>query len=109
MNLTLESGSALQPNSNISQLLMVPLQNTHSANSIVESDRMLMISGAVSDSSFGSASLVLFDGQTFIPYLTSMSAQGTLGYVSSLFYSIANFSFSQQSEHYPAYISCEYF
>lgn len=68
-----------------------------------------MISGAVSDSSFGSASLVLFDGQTFIPYLTSMSAQGTLGYVSSLFYSIANFSFSQQSEHYPAYISCEYF
>ncbi|KAF8554722.1 hypothetical protein OG21DRAFT_1439806 [Imleria badia] len=90
-------GSAFPANSNISQLLMVPLQNTHSSNSIVESDRMLMISGAVSDSTFGSASLVLFDGQTFIPYLASMTAQGTLGYVSSLFYSIANFSFSQQS------------
>jgi hypothetical protein len=90
-------GSALQANSNISQLRMVPLQNTHSSNSIVESDRMLMISGALSDSSFGSASLVLFDGQTFIPYITSMSAQGTLGYVASLFYSIANFSFGQQS------------
>lgn len=60
-----------------------------------------MISGALTDSSLGSASLVLFDGQTFIPYLASMSAQGTLGYVSSLFYSIANFSFNQQCEHFP--------
>ncbi|KAF8433112.1 cortical protein marker for cell polarity-domain-containing protein [Boletus edulis BED1] len=90
-------GSDFQADSNISQLLMVPLQNTHSSNSIVESDRVLMISGALSDSSFGTASVVLFDGQTFIPYLASMSAQGTLGYVSSLFYSIANFSFGQES------------
>ncbi|KAI9569562.1 cortical protein marker for cell polarity-domain-containing protein [Boletus coccyginus] len=90
-------GSAFQANSNISQLLMVPLQNTHSPNSVVESDRMLMISGTLSDSSFGSASQVLFDGQTFIPYLASVTAQGTLGYVSSVFYSIANFSFGQQS------------
>lgn len=100
VRLTLGSGSAFEANSNISQLLMVPLQDTHSSNSIVESDRMLMISGALSDSSFGSASLVLFDGQTFIPYLTSKSAQGTLGYVSSLFYSITNFSFSQQCKHF---------
>ena len=84
---------------------MVPLQNTHSSNNIVESDRMLMISGALSDPSFGSASLLLFDGQTFIPYLASVSAQGTLGYVSSLFYSIANFSFGQQCEHFPEYHS----
>ncbi|KIJ67669.1 hypothetical protein HYDPIDRAFT_107140 [Hydnomerulius pinastri MD-312] len=89
-------GSGLQGNSNISQLLMVPLQNTHSTNSIIESDRMLMVSGSLSDSSFGSASSALFDGQTFIPYFASMSAQGTMGYVSSLFYSIANFSFNQQ-------------
>ncbi|KAF9237843.1 cortical protein marker for cell polarity-domain-containing protein [Melanogaster broomeanus] len=90
------SGSGLQGNSNISQLLMVPLQNTHSSNSVIESDRMLMISGALSDSSFGSASSVLFDGQTFVPYIVSMSGQATMGYVLSLFYSITNFSFSQQ-------------
>ncbi|KAF9231428.1 cortical protein marker for cell polarity-domain-containing protein [Melanogaster broomeanus] len=42
------------------------------------------------------ASSVLFDGQTFIPYIVSMSGQATMGYVSSLFYSITNFSFSQQ-------------
>ncbi|KAF9227480.1 hypothetical protein BS17DRAFT_793946 [Gyrodon lividus] len=89
-------GSGLQGNSNISQLLMVPLQNTHNSNSVIESDRMLMISGTLSESSSGSASSVLFDGQTFIPYIVSMSAQGTMGYVSSLFYSITDFSFSQQ-------------
>ncbi|KAG0703224.1 cortical protein marker for cell polarity-domain-containing protein [Suillus ampliporus] len=89
-------GSSLQGNTNISQLLMVPLLNTHSANSIIESDRMLMISGALSDSSFGSASSVLFDGSSFIPYMATMTAQGALGSISSLFYSIANFSFTQQ-------------
>ncbi|KAI6121611.1 cortical protein marker for cell polarity-domain-containing protein [Pisolithus sp. B1] len=89
-------GTTLQGNSNISQLLMVPLQNTHSPNSVVESDRMLLVSGSLSDNSFGSASSVLFDGETFIPYISSLSAQGTMGFVSALFYSIANFSFVQQ-------------
>ncbi|OJA14510.1 hypothetical protein AZE42_04445 [Rhizopogon vesiculosus] len=90
-------GAPLQSNTNISQLLMVPLLNTHSANSIVESDRMLMVSGALSDPSFGSASSVLFDGSSFIPYMTTMTAQGALGSISSLFYSFANFSFNQQN------------
>ncbi|KAI6000478.1 cortical protein marker for cell polarity-domain-containing protein [Pisolithus albus] len=89
-------GTTLQGSSNISQLLMVPLQNTHSPNGVVESDRMLMVSGSLLDNSFGSASSVLFDGETFIPYISSLSAQGTMGFVSALFYSIANFSFTQQ-------------
>ncbi|KAG2148328.1 cortical protein marker for cell polarity-domain-containing protein [Suillus cothurnatus] len=89
-------GSSLQGTTNISQLLMVPLLNTHSANSIIESDRMLMITGALSDSSFGSASSVLFDGSSFIPYMATVTAQGAFGSISSLFYSLANFSFTQQ-------------
>jgi hypothetical protein len=89
-------GSSLQGSTNISQLLMVPLLNTHSANSIIESDRMLMITGALSDSSFGSASSVLFDGSSFIPYMATVTAQGAFGSISSLFYSLANFSFTQQ-------------
>ncbi|KAH7922374.1 hypothetical protein BV22DRAFT_1017405 [Leucogyrophana mollusca] len=89
-------GSSLEGTTNISQLVMVPLQNTHTANSIIESDRMLMVSGSLADSSFGSASAALFDGVNLIPYVTSVSAQGTLGYVSSLFYSFASFSFTQQ-------------
>lgn len=75
---------------------MVPLQNTHSTNGIIEPDRMLMVSGSLSDSTFGSASSVLFDGKTFIPYFASISAQGAFGFVSALVYSIANFSFVQQ-------------
>ncbi|KAG6332699.1 hypothetical protein ID866_6390 [Astraeus odoratus] len=90
-------GTTLQSSSNISQLLMVPLQNTHSPNGVIESDRMLMVSGSLSDPSFGSASSILFDGEAFIPYITSLSAQGTIGFISALFYSIANFSFAQQN------------
>ena len=78
---------------------MVPLQNTHSANSIIESDRVLMISGALATSS-GNASSALFDGETLTPYIVSTSATGTLGSVSSLFHSFTSFSFSQRSKFF---------
>ncbi|TCD62606.1 hypothetical protein EIP91_006652 [Steccherinum ochraceum] len=88
-------GSGFGSASDISQLVMVPLQNTHTANSIVESDRMLLLSGSVSDSTFGNASSVLYDGQQFIPYIVSSSPSGSAGAVSSLIHSLAQFSFSQ--------------
>jgi hypothetical protein len=77
------------------QLRMVPLQNTHASNNVIESDRALMVSGLLNDSTFGSASSALFDGQTLIPYIVAKSASGTSAYVASLFYSISNFSFAQ--------------
>jgi len=80
----------------VAQLTMVPLQDTHSANSIIQSDRMLMISGSLADSSFGNASSALFDGQTFFPYIVSTSSTGSTGTVSSLFRSFSNFSFTQR-------------
>ncbi|KAJ3504246.1 hypothetical protein NLJ89_g8037 [Agrocybe chaxingu] len=88
-------GSTLSQGSTVSQLTMVPLQNTHTANSIIEADRMLMISGALSTSS-GNASSALYDGQTVLPYIVSTSASGTAGSVSSLFHSFKTFSFSQR-------------
>ncbi|KAE9401582.1 hypothetical protein BT96DRAFT_918714 [Gymnopus androsaceus JB14] len=88
--------STLQQETIISQLAMVPLQDTHAANSIIESDRMLMISGSLDDSSFGNASTALFDGASFIPYIVSSTVSGSAGSVSSLFTSIANFSFTQK-------------
>ncbi|THH30948.1 hypothetical protein EUX98_g3263 [Antrodiella citrinella] len=81
--------------SEISQLVMVPLQNTHPSNGIVQSDRMLLISGSVTDPSFGNASSVLFDGSQFIPYIVSSSPSGSPGAVSSLIRSLSQFSFSQ--------------
>ena len=77
---------------------MVPLQNTHTANGIIESDRMLWISGSLSDSAFGNASAALFDGQQIIPYIVSSSSSGTPGTISALIHSFASFSFNQRSE-----------
>jgi hypothetical protein len=79
---------------------MVPLQNTHTANGVIESDRMLLVSGALVDSSFGIASSALFDGSTFIPYIMSSASSGAPGLVSSLFHSISNFSFTQHRKFY---------
>ncbi|KAF5386181.1 hypothetical protein D9615_002441 [Tricholomella constricta] len=87
-------GSTLQGNTTVAQLTMVPLQDTHSANGVIEPDRMLMVSGLLDDSSFGSASSALFDGQAFIPYFVSTSVTGSSGAVASLFRSFSYFSFS---------------
>ncbi|EIN11377.1 hypothetical protein PUNSTDRAFT_63207 [Punctularia strigosozonata HHB-11173 SS5] len=88
-------GSTLQSTTNISQLVMVPLSDTHTANSIIEKDRMLLVSGTLSESSFGNASSALFDGQTFHPYITSTSASGDPGAISALIHSFATFSFTK--------------
>ncbi|KAJ7045370.1 cortical protein marker for cell polarity-domain-containing protein [Mycena alexandri] len=87
--------STLESNTTVSQLTMVPLQDTHAATSIIQSDRMLMISGSLADSSFGNASSALFDGQSFFPYIVSTSSTGSPGTVSSLFRSFSTFSFTQ--------------
>jgi hypothetical protein len=81
----------------VAQLTMVPLQDTHSVNGVIEPDRMLMVSGSLA-SSFGNVSTALFDGQTFIPYIATSSSAGAPGTVSSLFHSFASFDFSHRSE-----------
>jgi hypothetical protein len=90
-------GSTLESNTTVAQLTMVPLQDTHAANGIIQSDRMLMISGSLAASSFGNASSALFDGQSFFPYIVSTSSTGSPGTVSSLFRSFSTFSFTQHS------------
>ncbi len=75
---------------------MVPLQNTHSANGVVEPDRMLWISGSLADSSFGNASSALFDGQQIIPYVVSTTSSGDPGTIASLIFSFSSFSFNQR-------------
>ncbi|VDB95910.1 unnamed protein product [Peniophora sp. CBMAI 1063] len=80
--------------SNISQLSMVPLQDGHSANSILQDDRMLMLSGTLDDSSFGQASMALFDGASLIPFMSTAGAGGSQGSMAGLFHSQSTFSFS---------------
>jgi hypothetical protein len=86
---------------------MVPLQDTHPANGVIEPDRMLMVSGLLSDSSFGNASSALFDGRTLVPYIVSTSSAGTPGSISALFHSFSSFSFIQRRK--PAQYLCATF
>ncbi|KIJ49491.1 hypothetical protein M422DRAFT_27856 [Sphaerobolus stellatus SS14] len=88
--------SAFPDSSSVSQLSMVPLQDTHPSNGIIEPDRVLLISGSLSSDSFGNASSVLFDGHNFFPYIVSSSSSGGPGFVSQLFSSMSSFSFAQR-------------
>ncbi|KAG8906921.1 hypothetical protein FRB99_005695 [Tulasnella sp. 403] len=80
----------------ISELKFVPLQDQHSSNSLIESDRMLFICGSIDSSSQGVMSSALFDGQSFYPYLVTSNADGSPGMISALFSSLSSFSFSHR-------------
>lgn len=75
---------------------MVPVIDAHKSNGLIQSDRMLLLSGALASSSFGDVSSVLFDGQSFIPYIVSASASGSPGAVSGLIHSFNSFSFARR-------------
>ncbi|KAG8731577.1 hypothetical protein FRC11_003554 [Ceratobasidium sp. 423] len=77
----------------VTQLAMVPLSDTHASNSVLEDNRVLLMSGSLASNSFGSVSTALFDGATMYPYISTISTSGSAGFVSGLFYSISNFSF----------------
>ena len=86
-NSTLGAGSGVQ------QLVFVPLAKDHDSNGVLESNRMLLVSGKlqINETSVSSA---LFDGASWYPFLVATAASGSAGAVSQLFYSITNFSLS---------------
>ncbi|GAA5863961.1 hypothetical protein JCM3774_004434 [Rhodotorula dairenensis] len=86
-NSTLGAGSGVQ------QLVFVPLAKNHDSNGIVESNRMLLVSGSlqINDSSVSSA---LFDGESWYPFLLATASSGSAGAISQFFYSITDFSLS---------------
>ena len=88
--------STLDSNSSVGQLTIVPLQNTHPSNGVIEPDRVLMISGLLKGPGFDQASTALFDGQTLVPYTVAVTTSGAVGYVATLFHSISTFSFVQR-------------
>lgn len=89
--------SNLRADTTVTQLAMVPLQDFHSGNDIIEGDRMLMVSGDL-DTSVGNVSAALYDGQTLFPYIISSTGAGSPGSISSLFHSFSSFSFSKRSK-----------
>ena len=75
---------------------MVPVFDAHKSNGVIQDDRMLLVSGTLSSSSFGDASSVLYDGQTYVPYIVSASISGSPGAVSGLIHSFTTFSFARR-------------
>ena len=90
--------SGLQSGSSVTQLEMVPLTEDHSASGVIQSNRMLMISGSLLSDSFGTASSALYDGAQFYPYIVTSTASGSPGFVSSMIHSFSSFSFDARSK-----------
>jgi hypothetical protein len=90
------SGGSLQAGSRVQQLSFVPLDQQHSGNDIIQKDRLLMVSGALSLASVGTVSSALFDGSNFVPFINTANADGSPGTVASLFYSSSSFQLAKR-------------
>lgn len=65
----------------ISQLTFVPLTEPHPSNDILENNRLLVVSGALTMLNFGNVSSAFFDGQNWTPFLRSTRTSGSPGIV----------------------------
>lgn len=74
------TGELLDP-SGIAQLGFVGLTAPHEVNTVMESNRMLVVSGALSLATYGNVSAALFDGQYWIPFLLTTQSGGGPGVV----------------------------
>lgn len=73
--------SELQTSTGIAQLSFVGLTKPHPENTVLESNRMLVVSGALNMRSYGNVSTALFDGQSWTPFLLSTRTGGGPGVV----------------------------
>lgn len=69
------------PATGISQLTFVPISKAHPSNSILEDNRLLVISGALTTQDYGNISSVFFDGQNYSPFLLATNLDGSSGIV----------------------------
>lgn len=95
--------------SNITQLEFVPLSEEHNVQGIIQTNRMLWLSGSFSGNGGGFSS-ALYDGQTLHPYLLTSTASGDPGAIASFFHSYSTFSFDIHREYCslypPLYAEC---
>jgi uncharacterized protein YaiE (UPF0345 family) len=71
----------LLPPSGISQLTFVPVNQARSGNDVMENNRLLVVSGALSMQSYGNVSCAFFDGSDWIPFLNAIDMSGQSGVV----------------------------
>lgn len=79
-NATIDLSAGLSPGTNIYALQFLPLsKKSSSTNSIMSSNRNLLVLGNLNLTGKGTFSGALFDGASFTPYLLSNTASGTPG------------------------------
>lgn len=71
----------LTSDTGIAQLTFVPINKAHKSNSILENNRLLVVSGALKMRSYGNVSSAFFDGQSWTPFLITTGSSGSPGIV----------------------------
>ena len=95
-----DAGSSALSAGLIHQLAFVPLVagQSHAGNALIESDRMLMASGAMTLAGVsGSVAGALYDGATWTPVLVATNAPGAPSYLSRIVYSASSFQLSRSA------------
>ncbi|EPQ29243.1 uncharacterized protein PFL1_02998 [Pseudozyma flocculosa PF-1] len=80
---TAVDGGELIGDSGVAQLTFVPINKAHAGNSVLENNRLLVVSGNLETQSYGRLSSLLFDGQGYIPFLRATNLNGSSGIVRS--------------------------
>lgn len=84
-------GDALGNGTTIRGLQMLPLSKNHASSSLVPSNQVLMVTGSLNLTGFGSVSAVLFNGTTFEPFALTSTSSNTGGSLSQFFSQEQNF------------------
>jgi hypothetical protein len=92
--------SALQSGTDIHGLQMFSLTSLHNSSSLVKDDEILLLTGSVVLPDFGSASAVLFDGNSFTPFILTASNDGNAGSIARVFSEKSNY-FAKSGGHMP--------
>lgn len=84
----------------VEQVSMLRLESQHKSNSILPGEEVLMVSGNMTLRGFGSASVVLYDGENWQPLFVSTTSSGRPGSVKQFY--------SQSSQHFNSLIGKHY-
>lgn len=77
--------SVLKPGSVVTDLSLLQLENSHTANGVLPANEVLLVSGNIVLDNFGNASSVFFDGNSWQPAFLTTKADGSSGSVNSFF------------------------
>jgi hypothetical protein len=79
------NGDLLGQGTDIRGLQVLMLSDSHASSDLIDEQQDLVILGQINVTDFGTASAVLFNGTSLVPFLLSSTSQGTPGSLSQVF------------------------